>query len=217
MLKQPRVLASLAVLGLLTLYVLVFPPWKTAGTRLESCPMTLAGYPGTKLSLTQTVLDDLNPDDYLIREYDRADGLPIWLVIVYFQNARLGAHDPLLCYRSQGFKVETLPEAHLQTALGVVPIQIFRAVKGNRAELVYYFWYAAGGQVLAEVKAWRDRMFFQGVRTNRSFGAFVRVSTIERNDPAGAAGSLQSVIRDLAPLLPGFFPEGTQAAAGTNR
>jgi EpsI family protein len=207
MLRRPVVGISLGVLLALAAYILFFPPRRIAGTRLGTCPMTLAGMPGKELGLEQTVLDDLNPDDYLLRRYDRPDGLPVWLVVVYFQNARLGAHDPLLCYRSQGFKLQALPAGTCATASGPVSYNAFRAAKGGRSELVWYFWYTSGGKALAELKSWRDTMFFHGLRKNRSFGVFIRLSTLESGDPKVDVGALEGVLRDLAPLLPTFFPE----------
>jgi EpsI family protein len=215
MLKRPTVLTSFCCLAALAAYVLLFPPRKIAGTQLASCPMTLAGLPGTQLGLEQTVLDNLDPDDYLVRRYDRPDGLPVWLVIVYFQNARLGAHDPELCYRSQGYRLQGLPPGNIDTAIGPVPYLHFRAEKGPRRERVLYFWYTAGGRALAELKGWRDRMFFQGLKNNRSFGAFVRISTLEGEDPPGADRALVKVLEDLAPKLPGFFPEDEPKREGS--
>jgi EpsI family protein len=216
MLNRPSVVASLVLLACLAGYVVLFPPRKIQGTRLAACPMSLAGLPGTQLGLEQTVLDDLDPDDYLVRRYDRPDGLPVWLVIVYFQNARLGAHDPELCYRSQGFRVEDLPAGTIDTALGPISYMRFRAVRGERREQVLCFWYTAGGTALAEVKGWRDRMFFQGLRSNRSFGAFVRISSLEgEEDPNAAGTAIQKVLVDLAPRLPSFFPEGSSKREGS--
>lgn len=207
MLRNPRVIVSLFCLAGLAGYVLAFPPLKIEGTRLDTCPPVLGGYGGVPLEMGQTVLDDLDPDDYLLRRLERPDGLPIWLIIVYFQNARLGAHDPELCYRSQGFRVEALPDGRVDSAIGTIPYRSFLAKKGTGGELVYYFWYTAGRQALADVKGWRDRMFFQGLRSNRSFGAFVRVSTPPGGDPEVSARALRGVIADLARHLPGFFPE----------
>lgn len=206
---------SLALLVLLAAYVVMSPPKRLEGTMLDRIPMVLAGMPGQDLGLEQTVLDDLDPDAYLVRSYERPDGLPVWLVIVYFQNARLGAHDPELCYRSQGFEVEDLPAGRHATEVGDLPFRSFVASKGPRAELVRYFWYTAGGQVLSEVTAWRDKMFFQGLKTNRSFGAFIRISTLEGGTPGMAEESIQRVAAELAPLLPELFPEdGTQEDQG---
>jgi EpsI family protein len=207
MLNNRKVLASLGLLALLAAYVVAFPPWKLAGTHLDTCPMEIAGMPGTALGLEKAVLDDLDPDDYLLRRYDRPDGVPVWLVIVYFQNARLGAHDPQVCYRSQGFQVQTLPDGTVSSAIGPLPYRSFAATKGSRRELVRCLWYTAGG-ALPDVKGWRDRMFFQGLRNNRSFGAFIRVSTLEAGDPGLADRVMTDFTRDLAPHLPGFFPLG---------
>ena len=205
MLKNAKVLTSLGILVLLAGYVFAFRPVKLAGTRLDTCPMELAGMPGAKLTLAQAVLDDLDPDDYLIREYTRPDGAPAWLVIVYFQNARLGAHDPQICYRSQGYEVQELPAGSVATEIGPFPYRKFMAVKGSKRELVQCFWFTAGGP-LADVKGWRDRMFFQGLRNNRSFGAFVRISTMDTGDMAAAERAITDITRALAPHLPGFFP-----------
>lgn len=207
MLKNTRVLASFGVVALLAAYILAFPPQKIEGTRLDTCPMELAGMPGTKLGLEQAVLDDLDPDDYLLRRYDRPDGGPVWLVIVYFQNARLGAHDPQVCYRSQGYQIQALPDGAVATSIGPLPYRSFLAVKGSQRELVRCLWYTAGG-ALADVKGWRDRMFFQGLRSNRSFGAFVRISTLETGEPGAAERTITEIMRDLAPHLPEFFPGG---------
>jgi len=198
---------SLALVLLLAGYVLAFPPRSIEGTMLASCPTMLAGMPGKDLPLEQAVLDDLDPDDHLLRLHERPDGLPVWLVVTYFQNARLGAHDPYLCYRSQGFQIAPLPDGHLETALGPVHYKMFEASNGRRQELVLYFWYTSGGRVLAEVGEWRDQMFLQGLRSNRSFGAFVRISTIVGDDRAAAEGAILSMVTDLAPRLPGLFPE----------
>ena len=205
MLRNAKVLTSLGMLVLLAGYVLAFQPLKLEGTRLDTCPMELAGMPGTNLTLDQAVLDDLDPDDYLIREYTRADGIPVWLVIVYFQNARLGAHDPQICYRSQGYQVQELPAGSVATAIGPFPYHSFVAVKGSRREVVRCLWFTAGG-VLADVKGWRDRMFFQGLRNNRSFGAFVRISTMDAGDMGVAERAITDITYDLARYLPGFFP-----------
>lgn len=207
MLKTLPVAISLAALALLAVYVLAVPPRALGVHHLDLCPATLAGIPGGDLDLSQTVLDDLQPDGVLSRAYARPDGVPVWIIVVYFENARLGAHDPLLCYRSQGFELELLPDESVDSALGAIPTKAFRAVRANRVERVNYFWYTAGATALAEVRTFRDEMFFQGLRQNRSFGAFVRISTLEAGDGEDAARWNHEFVRDLANWLPRFFPE----------
>lgn len=202
-----RIVVTLVLLGGLAAYVLLIPPQTSGGASLDVLPLELSGLPGEDLDIEQVVLDDLNPDAILSRRYARPDGLPVWLVIIYFENARLGAHDPELCYRSQGFQVSEAPTDGIPTELGPIPVVSFDAVRGARREMVRYFWYTAGRQTMAEVKAFRDEMFFQGLKLNRSFGAFVRVSTLAGEDPDLSEDVLREYIRDLAPYLPQMFPD----------
>ena len=207
MLRPAPIVGSLVILAALAAYVLALPPKSLGVHRLDICPTELAGMPGRDLDLSQTVLEDLRSDGILSRAYTRPDGIPVWLIIVYFENARLGAHDPLLCYRSQGFELEQLPDEIIETSLGRVPTKTFRAVRGNRVERVNYFWYTAGAKALAEVRVFRDDMFLQGLKKNRSFGAFVRISTLETGDGRAALVWNHTFARELAPWLPRFFPE----------
>ncbi len=207
MLSRAKIGFSLLLLLGLGAYVALLPPTSMGETHLETCPASLAGLPGTELGLDQTVVDDLAADAFLSRLYERPDGVPLWLMVVYFENARLGAHDPILCYQSQGFEVEFLPDETLETALGPVPMKRFRAVRGDRVEKVNYFWYTAGQKALAEVRTFRDQMFLQGLRENRSFGAFVRISTLEIPDEKTAGSWIDRMVGEFAPLLPSFFPE----------
>jgi EpsI family protein len=201
------VLASMTLLAALAAYVLLLPPQQAGATHLDQVPRSILGFPGSEVDLEQTVIDDLDSDAVISREYRRPDNLPVWLIVVYFENARLGAHDPLLCYRSQGFTVEMLPDQTVPSSIGPVPLRSFRAVRGSRVERVSYFWYTNGARALAEVKTFRDSMFFQGLLHNRSFGAFVRVSTIE-TDPTQASEMIARFVEEIAPSLPRVFPEG---------
>lgn len=207
MLKMVPIAVSLAFLASLATYIVAFPPGEVGATYLELCPTMIAGCPGEDLGMDETVLDDLQPNAILSRRYVRPDGLPVWVLIVYFENARTRAHDPLLCYRSQGFELEMLPDRNLESALGTIPVQTFRAVRGSRDERVYHFWYTAGESVIGEMKTFRDDMFLQGLLRNRSFGAFVRISTLDNGEPAEAIGYLDTFTREVAAHLPRFFPE----------
>lgn len=201
-------LVSMALLAALAAYVILLPPQRAGATHLEQVPSAVLGFPGSEISLDQTVLDDLDSDALISREYRRPDNLPVWLIVVYFENARLGAHDPLLCYRSQGFTIDMLPDQTVSSAIGPIPLRSFRAVRGERVERVSYFWYTNGARAIAEVKTFRDSMFFQGLLHNRSFGAFVRVSTIE-TDPEKAEDMIARFVQEMAPSLTRVFPEGT--------
>lgn len=206
MLRRNPIAFGTGLLALLAAYAVLIPP-SELGAQLGACPVELAGMAGVDLNLDQAVMDDLDPDGVLVRQYERPNGAPLWLIVIYFENARLGAHDPHLCYRSQGFEVEELPPEPVPTAIGTIPLQAFRAARSARVERVNYFWYTSGQRAMGEVNTFRDRMFLQGLLTNRSFGAFVRVSTLEEDGETDTE-ALHEFIQQLAPVLPRMIPEG---------
>jgi EpsI family protein len=138
----------------------------------------------------------------------------VWLCIVYHQNRRYGAHDPQLCYESQGYQVEREREGRIDdgSARGV-PARWFTAQRAKSPRLVAYWWSTAGLQT-TDVGAFRRQMAVRGALDNRSWGAFVRVETpIVDGDEAAAARRLQEFGARVARALPAVFEPARGAAA----
>ncbi|MBD3161504.1 MAG: EpsI family protein [Candidatus Eisenbacteria bacterium] len=190
------------LLVLLACYRLLVPPAPGAASRLESLPMSLLDLPGEKVPLDQAVLDELDSDDLVIRRYLRPDGVPIWVVLVYFVNTRLGGHDPQLCYRSQGYRTRELSPLAMESALGDLTAERFEAGRPGRTERVATFWYTPGGRPVSDVRKYRFRLFLQGLRENRQYGVFVRVSTLEAGRPERAEEWNRAFVAELARQLP---------------
>lgn len=192
------------LLCLVGAYRIAAPAGAGAQADLASLPMELLGARGADVPVEQAILDDLDPDDLLIRRYVRPDGVPTWVVLIYFMNSRLGGHNPQLCYRSQGYRTQDLPRQRIDSALGPFEAESFLATRGMRSERVATVWYTSGEGAVADVRRYRRRLFFQGLRENRLYGIFVRVSTLEteRHGEAEAwnARFLGEVMRNL-PLL----------------
>ena len=102
-----RWLATVVLLAATGLYVLRHPPENLALGHgvLSACPESFGDWNGTDLSFQDAVVEELKADDLLIRRYRRG-GATVWLCMVYHQNRRFGAHDPRLCYQSQGYILE---------------------------------------------------------------------------------------------------------------
>jgi EpsI family protein len=193
------------VLILLGAYRIAAPPGAGAETDLASLPRELLGLQGVDVSTEQAILDDLDPDDLLIRRYTRPDGVPIWVVMIYFVNTRLGGHDPQLCYRSQGYRTKNLPEQQIESAIGPITAESFIATRGMRSERVATVWYTSGEGTISDVRRYRRQLFFQGLRENRLYGIFVRVSTLESERPGEAeawnARFLAVIVENLPRLV----------------
>lgn len=202
-----RGLVTLALLLATAAYVQFHPPLDLAAGRgvLQRCPARFGDWNGTELSFEDAVVDELKADDLLIRRYERG-GDVAWLCVIYHQNRRYGAHDPQLCYESQGYLVEHPVRRRIETGhAGGLEVNRFIAERPHDRRLVYYWW-STGGLLTTDVGALRRKMALAGALENRSWGAFVRVETLIRGgDADSAARSLDDfagrVAAGLTPLL----------------
>jgi EpsI family protein len=201
-----RNLALLALLAATAAYGVLHPPANLALGRgvLRACPVTFGAWSGSELSFADAVLEELRADDVLVRRYERG-GQVAWLTIVYHQNRRYGAHDPRVCYESQGYVVQPLGRRRVGAGAGAIEVNAFRAVSPQERRLVYHWWNTAG-LATADAAAMQRRMAIAGALDNRSWGAFVRLEM--RLGPGGepaAAGALDDFTARVARALPGVF------------
>src|SRR4030095_15441125 len=111
---------------------------------LRGCPQRFGDWNGTDLSFEDAVADEIKADDLLIRRYVRGADR-VWLCIVYHQNRRYGAHDPELCYESQGYVIETATRRRLDDGTpGGLEVNRFVAERPHDRRLVYYWWTTSG-------------------------------------------------------------------------
>jgi len=202
-----RWLALLALLAATAAYVWLHPPENLALGRgvLTGVPTVFGPWNGTELSFDDAVVDELQSDDLLVRRYERGDR-PVWLCIVYHQHKRYGAHDPQLCYESQGYLIEHASQARVDDGSpGGLTVNRFVADRPRHQRLVYYWWNSRG-LATADREEMRRRMLLSGTLENRSWGAFVRVETpLEPGRESEAEQRLQDfaarVARDLPQVL----------------
>lgn len=200
--------ATVVLLAATALYVQLHPPLDLAVGRgaLARCPETFGAWNGTDLSFEDAVVEELKADDLLIRRYRRGDDL-LWLCMVYHQNRRLGAHDPRVCYQSQGYLVD--PGTRVALAGGAAELTANRFVVERRDDRrVVYYWWVTDGLNTPDADAFRARMALRGAMANRSWGAFVRVEAqVRGHDDAAADLAIHDFAVRLLPALPGVLAE----------
>jgi EpsI family protein len=211
-----RTLPLLMMLCATLAYVVLHPPVNLAAGHgvLRAVPETFGDWNGTDLSFEDAVVDELKADDLLVRRY--VDGREIvWLCIIYHQNRRYGAHDPQLCYESQGYLVGKPVRRRLDdgSAAGLTANR-FIAERPHDRRLVYYWW-TTRDLSTPDRDAFRNRMMVSGVLDNRSWGAFVRVEVLigAGGEPAAerALDDFGSrVARSLPPLFESVGREGAR-------
>jgi EpsI family protein len=187
------------------------------GGVLAACPAVLGEWNGTELSFEDAVVEALAADDLLIRRYRRDDDL-VWLCVVYHRNRRYGAHDPRVCYQSQGWLLD--PERRIRVATaegGGLEVNRFLVERRDDRRVVYYWW-ATEGLATPDAGAWRARMALRGALDQRVWGAFVRVEAqVRGGDDERADRAAAEFAGRVAATLPGVFAAGGRSMAGATR
>ncbi|HTR96539.1 MAG TPA: EpsI family protein [Candidatus Acidoferrales bacterium] len=210
-----RFLVVAILLALTATYGRLHPPENLAVGRgaLRAVPATLGPWSGTELSFQDGIVDELKADDVLLRRYTQGDHL-VWLCLVYHQNRRYGAHDPELCYESQGFVVTAEGHARVDDGSpGGLEVSTFVAERKHVPRVIWYWWTTAGMST-GDANAFRGRMALLGALENRSWGAFVRVESVAPDgDLAAAAGRVRDFSGRVARVLPGVFANAATVPA----
>jgi EpsI family protein len=206
-------LAAALMLAATSVSVLMTPPVDLAAGQgvLRGVPTEFGPWRGTDSSFEQAVVEELRADDLLIRRY--VDGSrSVWLCLVYHQNRRYGSHDPLLCYTSQGYAITHAGRARVDdgTPSGLV---VNTCVARHREDArVVWYWWTTEGLSTGDVGAFRSRLAMLGALENRSWGTFVRVESVLREDGLeGATARAREFSGIVARELPQVFARARQA------
>jgi len=203
---------TVAILLLATsLYIAAHRPANLALGRgtLAHTPTRFGPWSGTELSFEDAVVEELAADDLLVRRYQSGDET-VWLCVIVHRNRRYGAHDPRLCYESQGYLLD--PERRVRLDEG---LEVNRFVADRRTDRrVVLYWWAADGLSTPDAAAFRNRLAVGAVLSNRSWGAFVRVEALVRgDDEARAERAARDFASRVADSLPSVFAVAETAAA----
>ncbi len=173
---------------------------------LAAFPTEVGEWRSSDLRFASVVYDELDADDTLVREYRRDGGAPVWFVIIYHENERYGAHDPMVCYRAQGWDIDRTGIFTLERGDGSFDANWALVREAGRERLAAYWWYTAGDLATADRDRFLARMASAGIRENVTFGAFVRVSTpVENGDVEAALALIKGFSEEAQPRLSDLF------------
>jgi EpsI family protein len=182
-----------------------------ASEPLSQVPRTIAGWSGSDVEIDRESLDVLGAGDFLSRIYTHdGQSQPIGLFVGYFptQRTSIAIHSPKNCLPGAGWAFESSRYVNLNDANGR-PHRVGEYVitDGEDRQFVIY-WYQAHGRSIANEYIARIHMVIDAMRTKRTDGALVRVSTpigpTERTPQARARA--EAFTAQLVPMLPLFIP-----------
>jgi EpsI family protein len=120
----------------------------------------------------------LDPNTLIFRNYANNHNQLVNLVVVYHQNDRWGAHDPTVCYRSQGWQIVEKPhDIRISNGKLDVAVKRFVVTKGQVSSLVYYCWFSSKKKLTPSRNLQMLDMVLNGLIHGYTESGFLRFST----------------------------------------
>jgi len=167
---------------------------------------------GAPRQLSQAVTRVLAADDYRSVNYTkRGSGTSVEFFSAWYEDqSKGGVHSPEICLPGGGWELAWLERADMSAAVGwKVPFVINRAIiqKGTSRMIVFY-WFDQKGRKIAWDLAAKYYLLVDGVRTGRTDGALVRLTTeiMPGESDAVAEERLVDLMREALKSLNRFVP-----------
>lgn len=154
----------------------------------------------------------LGADDYHNTTLVRDGDLPVGLFMAWYADQSSGGvHSPEICLPGAGWEIAWLERTNIGPELGgTEDFDINRAIiqKGETRMMVFY-WFEQKGRRVAWDMAAKMWLIMDGVRTGRTDGGLVRLTTLigEAEDDAAAENRLMDVLRSVQGDVPRFIPQ----------
>lgn len=178
---------------------------------LSGIPRLVDGLTGTEQPIDRETRDVLGAGDFLYRLYTDTAAHPlIGLFVAYFPSQRTGStiHSPKNCLPGAGWSFQSAQYVTLRDAAGRPhSVGEYLIAQGDEKQFVIYWYEAHGRSVASEYKA-KVYLVLDAIRTNRTDGALVRVTTpvLAGEDTSLARARAEAFAKDLLPSLGPFIP-----------
>jgi exosortase D (VPLPA-CTERM-specific) len=161
--------------------------------------------------LDPVIEETLGADDYHNTILGRDGDVPVGLFMAwYVDQSSGGVHSPEICLPGAGWEIAWLERTDVGPTFGPTEeFDINKAIiqKGETRMMVFY-WFEQKGRRVAWDLAAKMWLFVDGVRTGRTDGGLVRLTTLIKGNESDAAAEvrLMDVLRSLQGDVPRFMP-----------
>lgn len=185
-------------------------PEPSESVRLDLIPHRVQDWVASDLEVSERVLEALQSDSLLLREYRREGELPVWVYVDYHRRQSLGSqvHSPLNCYPGSGWTILDKED----DAVGAIgesrPVRWLRLRRGEH-DLVALYWYQSRWGRSARETSLKAGMVRSALARRSSDAALFRFSTPV--GPDGLPGAKERLLRFLeigVPAVEGELPFG---------
>jgi EpsI family protein len=159
------------------------------------------------VEFSDDVVAQAGVDDYVNRQYVRADAGPVALYVGYYGSQRQGdaIHSPQNCLPGAGWQPIEAGYTGLPATAGGVRVNRYVIQKGIDRQLVLY-WYQGRGRTVANEYTNKLLLMWDAARLHRTNAALVRIITPIVTDVSQASNDARQFAAALLPLLPRYVP-----------
>jgi len=163
---------------------------------LQNIPETLDGWTSRDIPISPEILDLLDVNQYIYREYIDETGQSIWLFVGYFTSQKFGTgvHSPRNCLPGSGWEIINRSYKRLpgDTTMTVNKLDI---MKGDSRQIMYYWFVTRAGHLNNEFSL-KGSMVKNALLGRPTDAAFIRINaTVEGLDSENAENRIGNFIR----------------------
>lgn len=165
--------------------------------------------------LDASIVESLGLDDYANRAYSNGMGEVSLFVGYYRTMKKLGAaHSPLVCFPGQGWVISNQRETKLSVDGNDIRMTTLIATRGDRAELVLY-WFHAFDETFPGTFSQKVHAMWAKIMNGREDNAFVRITVPLRNGlPDEAFPHAGEFIKAFYPVFLNYVMENSNQLRG---
>jgi EpsI family protein len=155
-----------------------------------------------EIELSDDHIKMLKLDDYVFYDYKDQNSQPnLYIGFYYTANKAYASHSPLICYPSQGWKIDNKPiKQSMKVGEHTINYEEITTSFDERRELVLY-WYQAGLQTNTQIYKNKIDMGYNKLIHNDEQHGFVRVSVVMESS---YEDSKTNIIRFIKAFYPSF-------------
>jgi EpsI family protein len=166
---------------------------------LTEIPMSLEGYDGTELKVSEAEQRVAGMSSYVSRTYGRDSTPAFWVYVGYYESQTQGKtiHSPKNCLPGAGW--EPLESAPVQLALPTGPVTVNRyLIANNNQRALVLYWYQGRGRISANEYLVKWELLRDATLRQRTDEALVRVIVPIRGTEEEAEALARRVAERLA-------------------
>ena len=176
---------------------------------LEELPLAFGGWQGKSYPVQERILQILETEYILDRDYVNRDGRHMFLSVVYYPDNKIGFHNPESCNTGAGSKIierDVLSISKQNPAVQLDGFKVNRLIlqrmQGNKV-ILYFF--VSGDYMTHDYRKFRLHMMKQQMGFRRPSGAQIQIHSNIVPDLKTTLSAMEDFIQNLAPLLPDYL------------